>query len=249
MKKILLSLISLAVLNASNGREFTDANGRKIEAEVIAHSGSSVVINRGGKEFTVPITAFSLDDQQYLKGWIEQNPNAVRAEIGFYVDLERSGKVTQRDAAGGAIDDRLKTIPYHYEMIVFNKGPAALEGLTIRYEIYVDDYVDVRGNSFTRMATGGEKRARLQTVAGQLEGITIAGEGRHDFGRVFHTEFYIDRDGGKTDEAATDKVIGMRLRVYLGTKLLGETYEEELSGRMNNIRWQDAKPYEGPGVG
>lgn len=243
---LLLAILILAHSDGIEAREFTDSSGRKIEAELVGYSGNTVIINRGGKEFPVSATIFSLDDQEYIKGWIAENPDKARYSFGFYADLDRKS-VSQSKAPGGMIDDKLKVIPYNYEMIVYNKGIAPAEDLEIRYEIYVEDFVDVRNNRFTRMAVGGEKSARTQVVPGKLPAMTIPANGRHDFERDFNTEFYIDRDGGKTDAAATDKVIGVRIRVYKNGKLLAEHEEGEDDDKLAKTTWQDATPYEGPG--
>lgn len=241
---ILCSLILL--LSLAQGREFTDSQGRKIEAEIVGYSGDTVIINRAGTEFPVPITTFSLDDQQYISEWIDENPEAVRYKFGYYVDLEKSS-ISQQDAPGGAYEDKLKIIPYNYEMIIYNKGVAPAKDIEIRYEIYIDDFVDVRGNRFTRLAYGVEKNAKLQTIAGSIKDLTIPANGRHDFERTFNTEFYIDRDGGKTDQAATDKVIGIRIRVYSGKKVIAEFEDGENDTKLSTITWQDETPSEGVG--
>ncbi len=247
MKYIFLSgALCVAFATGSVAREFTDAQGRRIEAELVSHSGSTVVIDRGGKEFAVEVTMFSIDDQNYIRNWIKENPDAVNYEFNYYVDLEKL-KVSQQDADGGASEDKLKTIPYNYEMIVFNKGISPAEDIEIRYEIYIEDFVDIRNNRFVRMATGGEKRARNQTIAGKLEPLTIEAGGRHDFERTVNTEFYIDRDGGRTDEAATDKMIGVRIRIYRNGKLLDEYENGENGRKMAEIKWQDTPASDGPG--
>jgi len=247
MKVAFLSaLLSLVGISSASAREFTDSQGRKIEAELVSHAGTTVVINRGGNEFPVDVGMFSLNDQNYIRDWIEKNPDAVKFNFNYYVDLEKL-KISQQDAGGGAIDDKLKTIPYSYEMIVYNKDVAPAADVEIRYEIYIEDFVDVRGNRFTRMATGGEVRARNQTIAGKLEPLTIPAGGRHDFERTVNTEFYIDRDGGRTDEAATDKMIGVRIRVYKNGKVVGEYVNGENDKKMADIKWQDTPASEGPG--
>ena len=243
----LLVLLTFVFPASSNAREFTDAKGRKIEAELVGFSGDTVIINRGGKEFPVPVTSFSLDDQQYIRDWISKNPGSARFKFGFYADLEREQGVKQRDAPGGAYEDKLKTTAYTYEMIVYNKGVAPASEVEIRYEIYINDLVDVVNNRFTRLAVGGEKTDKLQTIAGKIEKVNIPAAGRHDFKRTFHTQFYIDRDGGRTDEAAQDKIIGVRIRVYKDGKVLGEYVEGEDDDAMEKISWQDEKASEGVG--
>jgi hypothetical protein len=43
-------------------REFTSQDGRKINGELLAHSGDQVIIKVGAKEFAAPVANFSLDD-------------------------------------------------------------------------------------------------------------------------------------------------------------------------------------------
>ncbi|MEX2580147.1 MAG: hypothetical protein WD342_13900 [Verrucomicrobiales bacterium] len=243
--KITPAILALCLLAfETRAREFTDAEGRTIEAELVAHAGDNVVIRMGAKEFAVPVSTFSLDDQQYIKTWIDENPSSIRLNLGYYTDLKK-GDTAQSKAPGRMIDDKLKTIPYTYEMIVYNKDIAPLEDIEIRYEIYVADFVDTRNNRFTRMAVGGNKTERLQTIAGKFPVAEIPPQGRQDFSRTFDTEFYIDRDGGKTDASAIDKVIGVRIRLYQGERLLGEHEEGEDSTRMAKTSWTDEEPSEG----
>lgn len=244
MRSLLISGILLSCLCFGSAREFTDAKGRKIEAELLAHAGNKIIISRGSKEFVVPVAMFSLDDQQYIKNWIAENPGAVRYKFGYYTDLERE-RVSQSKAPGSMTDDKLKVIPYTYEMIVYNKEVAPVTDIEIRYEIYVADFVDTKNNAFTKMAVGGEKKEKLQTIAGKFDVQKIDPGGRQEFSRTFDTEFYIDRDGGRTDAAATDKVIGVRIRIYKNGKMLGEHVEDEDSRRMENSPWQEEAPTPG----
>lgn len=224
-------------------REFTSKDGRKINGELLAHSEEQVIVQVGAKEFVVPISGFSVDDQQYIKEWIQQNPGAVRYKFGYFFDFEedRSARA-QGKAPGSMIDDKLKVMPFECEIVVFNKEITAVENIEIRYEIYIDDYVVMKNNAFTGMAVGAEKRSQLETVAGRLEVPRIDAGGRIDFFRRFNIEMYIDRDGGKTDEAATDKVRGVRVRIYKGDTLLGEETAGEGGREVGDIPWQAAEP-------
>lgn len=239
----LITGISLFLFLSSEAREFTSKDGRKINGELLAHSGEQVVIQVGAKEFVVPISGFSVDDQQFIKDWIEKNPGAVRYKFGYFFDFEedRTGRV-QGKAPGSMIDDKLKVIPFECEMVVFNKEITPVENVEIRYEIYIDDYVVMKNNAFTGIAVGAEKRSQLEAVAGRLEVPRIEAGGRIDFFRRFNTEMYIDRDGGKTDEAAADKVRGVRLRIYKGGVLIGEETAGEGGREVDDISWQETEP-------
>jgi hypothetical protein len=242
MKRLITGFVLVLSL-AAEAREFTSKDGRKINGELLAHSGEQVIIQVGVKEFVVPISGFSIDDQQFIKDWIQQNPGAVRYKFGYFFDFEedRSGR-TQDKAPGSMVDDKLKVIPFECEMVVFNKEIAPVDNIEIRYEIYIDDYVVMKNNAFTGMAVGAEKRSQLETVAGRLAVPRIEAGGRIDFFRRFNTEMYIDRDGGKTDEAAADKVRGVRLRIYKGEVLLGEEAAGEGGREVDEIAWQEAEP-------
>ncbi|MEM7603216.1 MAG: hypothetical protein AAF357_17620 [Verrucomicrobiota bacterium] len=218
-----------------------------MNGDLVGHSGDQIILRVGTKEFVVPVTGFSDADQQYIIGWIGENPDAARYKFNFFFDLEKDrGGVTQGKAQGGMVDDKLKVIPYSYELIVFNREVVDATDIEIRYEIYIDDFVNVKDNSFTAMAVGANPSATLETVAGSFEWERIPAGGRVDFSRVFNTEFYIDRDSGKTDEAATDKVLGARIRVYRDGKMIGEGIDEQPSTRgLSGIPWQDGKSSEG----
>jgi hypothetical protein len=63
---------ALALLGAggASAREFTDAKGRKIEAEIIAVKGEEVTIRRDdGKDYTLAIKLFSPGDQTVIRSW------------------------------------------------------------------------------------------------------------------------------------------------------------------------------------
>jgi hypothetical protein len=246
MKPLMYALLMMgfAVTVLCRAREFTDATGRKVNGDLLAHAGDQIVLQVGAKEFVVQVTNFSAEDQQFIQDWIVANPGAVRYRFSFYTDLEKLS-VSQAKAPGSMYEDKLKVMPQEYEMIVFNKEVAPVTDLEIRYEIYIDDFVDIRGNAFTAMAVGGEKKARLETVAGSFPVASIPAGGRVDFTRAFNIEFYIDRDGGKTDAAATDKVMGVRIRVYKGDQVIGEVADDLESYDIGKVPWQNEAATEG----
>lgn len=247
MKTFVVFTFITCLFVSVQGREFTSADGRKVSGEILAHAGEQIVMQVGAKEFVVPVSNFSLEDQQYIKEWIEKNPGAVRYKFGFFFDLEKERDGGSQGKAPGAMyEDKLKTIPYSYELIVFNREIMDVTDIEIRYEIYIDDFVNTRNNSFTRMAVGGEPNAVLETVAGSFKRDLIPAGGRVDFLRIFNTEFYIDRDGGRTDEAAIDKVLGARIRIYKGDKMIAEEMDENSASRgISGIQWQNQASSEG----
>ncbi|MEM1297441.1 MAG: hypothetical protein AAGH89_18895, partial [Verrucomicrobiota bacterium] len=118
---MMLVVVAIALsISPLPARTFTDAKGRKIEAEILARSGrDKIVIEREGKEFTVPIGMFSIDDQIFIKEWIEDNPEAVKldANFSYFVTLERQRTDTEF-ADKISRDERIQTTPYLYDVSV-----------------------------------------------------------------------------------------------------------------------------------
>ncbi|MFT5465459.1 MAG: hypothetical protein ACI8UO_000554 [Verrucomicrobiales bacterium] len=77
MKTAIIGLIALAVSATAFAREFKDATGRTIEAELVSVSGTEVTILRAGTEFTLPIAKFSEVDQEFIHKWAKsQTPSS-----------------------------------------------------------------------------------------------------------------------------------------------------------------------------
>lgn len=242
-KAITLISLSLALgtLEVCSSREFTDNEGRKINAELVSFTDENVELKMGANIYSVPIAKLSLDDQAYIKEWIKANPTATGYRFRLYSDLE----TLQRSSKDGVmVTDKLKTIPYEYTLIVYNLGKSPVEDIDIRYEIYVNDVVDTRGNRYAALAVGADKVDRLQTIPGKLTKKSLPAEGKIEFKHEFPTEIYVDRDGGRVDQAASDKVIGVNVRVYKNDQLLWEYGDAEDDKRFSQVSWQDEKARE-----
>lgn len=234
-------LCFFSTLASVQARTFTDAKGRQIEAELVAHSGKNIVISAKGKEFSVPITSFSAPDQEYINGWIAENPDAIDVDYKFryYADHKReSGFVRE---SGRAIDDSVKIKKNKYDILVYNNDSKPITDVDIRYEIYVADFVVMKGKQFSSMAYTHSKSEKLEVIAGELKDQTIPVKGRIDASREFFTEFYVDKDGAYTGATAEDKVIGVTVRVFKAGKKLDEYSVAEDTNRMKKMSWQDKK--------
>lgn len=241
-KGIVYILFIVFSTEISRARIFTDAKGRQVDAELVAHAGEKVVILRGGKKFAVPISMFSEADRTYVRAWINENPDKIDLDykFRFFADVETKRSTMQRD--GAAVDDKVKFNDNLYEFIVYNNGETEVIDVSVRYEIYVADFVVMKGDSYAKMAYGYSKTEKLEVIAGEESVKSIPVKGRFDLKRDFSTEFYIDRDGGVTDEAAQDKVIGAIIRVYKGDKMLAEYKDGQDDKRFQRTSWKDKAP-------
>lgn len=89
MNRTILVLTTALGLMAATGlmaREFTDAKGRKIQAEIVSVKGEEVTIRRDdGKDYTLAINVFSPADQAVIRAW---KPEATMPEAAAPVDAE-----------------------------------------------------------------------------------------------------------------------------------------------------------------
>lgn len=62
----------------------------------------------------------------------------------------------------------------------------------------------------------------------------------------FPTEYYVDRDGGRVDNAVSDKILGVIIRVYRGDQVLDEYKKaEDPGGGIDSVPWSDKEVEEG----
>ena len=65
-------LIVLAMSPMSYARTWTDKTGRTMEAEIVVADEKQVTVNKGGKEFKLPLENLSDGDQAFIKEWLEK---------------------------------------------------------------------------------------------------------------------------------------------------------------------------------
>jgi hypothetical protein len=70
--RILASLLSLSLSPPLPARTWTDKDGRSMEAEIVGADGLQVTVNKGGKEFKMPLDRLSDKDREYVKEWLEE---------------------------------------------------------------------------------------------------------------------------------------------------------------------------------
>ena len=61
------------VLQTSQAREWTNAQGKKIVADLIGVEGDDAVLKMGDKNFNVAVTSLSEDDQAFIAKWQKEN--------------------------------------------------------------------------------------------------------------------------------------------------------------------------------
>lgn len=145
MKKLfLISLLALPLSLAS--REFTDADGRKVDAEIVGVRDGHVVLSKNGKTGRWPINKLSPKDQIYVRAWSKDPTTTPKLRVRLF---ERDGMgetgVFQGKSAEKPVDVPLiqqteATANYkHYEADISNDAQSQVDALqlTVAYVLFV----------------------------------------------------------------------------------------------------------------
>ncbi|MEM7015651.1 MAG: hypothetical protein AAF585_29680 [Verrucomicrobiota bacterium] len=231
-------------LELAQAREFTDAKGRVIEAKLISATGDGKVeIEREGKRFVVPIAMFSIDDQTYIKNWLEKNPGAISYRFRVYADVDDLTN-QNRSKDGSMVSDRLKIRPKEMLVDITNLNASSLANIRIEVDAVVEDAVDAISGSYAKLAVGYSKKdvVKTQLIRASATFEAIAPQGRAEIEFEFDTESYVDRDGSKVDGAAQDRVLGVWVKIYQGDVKIGEE-KSSLHSNFSNVDFEkERKP-------
>lgn len=211
---ILLSGFVLAVglpsvaAQGSDGElhEFTDKTGKKILAELLAVSEDrrTMRIRReDGQVFQSEIVALSLDDQQFIKDWMESRPDdaaIMPAEIDYRLEMEIAKKALGTERHTYRSYD-LEQKMQNFAITVTNLSRDSLSGAQVEYVIVwanaLDVYLDEDGEWTARFSSSNDfdiSQAEVAAISGILpleevafnRDITVTTE-EHELNRMMHS--------------------------------------------------------------
>lgn len=148
MKTLFLVTIALLIGVESFGRglvqyrDFLSHDGKAMRGRVLRYDAKArkVTIERDNKKvFTVPIFAFSDDDQEYILEW-EFN-KVFLSDSSFQIDAKRkkfNKKKGDSSSWYGYSIDSNKTEAYGYEITLKNRSTSSLDGLKVEYCIFYE---------------------------------------------------------------------------------------------------------------
>ncbi len=133
---------------SADHRTFTNKQGVKIEAKIIAVGGSmrTVSIERpDGRRFEIEIIGLSLDDQQFLKEWLDQQPTPVPASLSIRIEAAATFTELSRER----FDDRIyggsgTHNEFQYQFSILHQGRQPLVGVRLEYVLMLHDLVSIR---------------------------------------------------------------------------------------------------------
>jgi hypothetical protein len=115
-------------------RTFKNAAGAEIKAEILYGTAEMVTIKlANGKDITTPIAKFSEEDQAYINEWIKTQPAKINYSFGLEIDKARIGDKKERQTKSHNVTEE----NWAYNLTLDNRTRARLEGLEIRYRMYV----------------------------------------------------------------------------------------------------------------
>lgn len=201
MKTQLLAILCLvAAVPTLPAHEFTDLQGRKLEAEIISAAGGQVVLKRAdGRTFNVAASSFSAADQKFISQWADAN-----TKYGFDVTYTKK-KLNQTRTKRGPVTIENET--WNYKINIRNRQPTMVGDLRVDYWC------------FRREDSGkGKGTARIET-SGSSKVATLAGSGTASFDTneiVLHKEeldgnyYYANGD----NPTSSDGMGGLVIRIF-----------------------------------
>ena len=147
----ILLLLSLYFSNTLIAQDtfhiFTNKEGKEIEAQLVSITPDLKRANikiKGRNEVPVEIITLSLDDQQYLKNWLKNNP----VKMDFDLDFAFSKNVVDEKKVELA-NYNLKFISEetNFEIEIKNRTRAKLAGATLEYYIITEHEVSSYPNN------------------------------------------------------------------------------------------------------
>jgi len=125
-----------------NYHAFTDKKGQAIEAAMLSVSQNmktAKIRRKDNREFDLPIVSLILDDQQYIKEWLKENPIKTEhnLDVSFVKHQEDSIRIDVPNYEYKYITD-----PINYEIIIKNRSRDDLIGASIEYYIIVEQGVN-----------------------------------------------------------------------------------------------------------
>ncbi len=147
---------SIAMVTFGGGmvqyRDFLSHDGKAIRGRVLRYDARSrkVTIERDNRKvFTVPIYAFSDEDQTYILEW-EFN-KVFLSDSSFRIEAKRKKMDTKKEGSdydyyGDSIDSK-KVETFGYELLLQNRSSSTLKGLEVEYCIYYEQETSGRGKT------------------------------------------------------------------------------------------------------
>lgn len=156
---LIASLCLLAVVPVLPAHEFTDSQGRKLDAEIIAAAGGQVMLKRvtDGRTFNVAASSFIAADQKIISNWADAN-----TKYSFDVTYTKK-KLNQTRTKRGAVTHEEET--WIYKISIKNRQPTAVGDLRVDYWCFRREDSG-KGKGAARIETSGSSKVAMVAGSG-----------------------------------------------------------------------------------
>ena len=215
-------------------REFKDAKGRVLKAELVKARGPNVVIRGAdGKEATVPLKNFSRDDIAYICRWIAADPTA----LDYRFDVKETEKTVEKVPGLGRPNNAYaygtaEESQRAYEISLSNRCQNPIEGVRVCYRVFLVDCVDVMESSTYASVLS---RRKLLFKTGNIELPALNYNASHKFTTRAHAVQKMKAANTYSGVAERDRMRGVWVRFYRHGVQVGE-YK---SGTVPKCEWPE----------
>ena len=138
----------LLALSSLNAREFTDLQGRKLEAEIVSVTGNTVALLRPGEKRPIgaSVALFSEADQKFIREWAAAN-----VKYSFDVAYTKKKLDSTKEKSGPEV---YTTETWAYKIDLRNKQPMELADLRVDYWLFTKSD-EGKGKGTSRLQTSG----------------------------------------------------------------------------------------------
>lgn len=147
----LVCLCLIAAASVAQAREFTDLQGRKLDAELISVAAGQASLKRlaDGRVFTVAVASFSQADQKFMNEFAAAN-------LSYSFDINYTKKKLDSVTRRG-VGEVYTTESWSYKVEMRNRQPLALQNLRVDYWLFRKED-DGRGKGAARVAASGSHK-------------------------------------------------------------------------------------------
>lgn len=151
MKTHILASLCLLVVVGLPAHEFTDLQGRKLEAEILSAASGQVMLKRAsdGRAFNVAASTFTAADQKFISDWADAN-----TKYSFDVTYTKK-KLNQTRTKRGAVTYIEET--WMYKINIRNRQPTAIGDLRVDYWCFRREDSG-KGKGSARIETSGSSK-------------------------------------------------------------------------------------------
>jgi hypothetical protein len=241
-------LLSFSLSLSAIAYEFTDQQGRKLEAEIVSTDARQVTLKRtDGRVFTLPVTTFSAADQRHIADWAAAN---VRYDFRVEHTTKKIGEEKKKQQSGEALDIH-EYETWVYQIKITSRMKIALSELRVDYWCFREEELPPPSSKRSRRA--GESEAewrkpekRLAFVSGSAEINSLPALGSMALDSkevVLHKLKKGTTSMGKFGADTSDRLAGYALRIFdkSGKELFKLATKDELFSQITNTSTESAK--------